>query len=263
MPDDDKEHLIFDIKPYHLREEKETPIEELYKEEEQEETHKKLGFLGRLRKKTKPEHKETKSKQKIKQESVLEEENEEFISKKKTRKKIIVTASVLVAISLFFYIGTVMLPKATLVIHAKRIEKSIKAAATATTEVTSVDSENQKIPAKVFVFKRTLTKEYPTSKQTVTKKATGIITIYNAYSTASQRLVATTRFRSPDGKIFRINAGVTIPGAKTTGGTIILSSIDVPVTADQPGAPYNIGATSFTIPGFEGSPKYKGFYGKS
>ncbi|MBI5421178.1 MAG: hypothetical protein HZA35_02590 [Parcubacteria group bacterium] len=264
MLDNDKEHLIFDIKPKHMGERAETPIEELYKEEEQEETHKKLGFLSRLRKKEKPTTKEKKSKTKPEPEPELEEEEqEETIPEKKSYKKILIITSIFIVGFVILYIGTAVLPKAMLTIHAKRVEKSIKAAATASTEITSVDIENQKIPARVFVFKRTLTKEYPTSKQTVTQKATGVITIYNAYSGASQRLVATTRFRSPNGKIFRINTSVTIPGAKIGGGSITPSSIDVPVTADKPGAEYNMEPTTFTIPGFEGSPKYKGFYGKS
>ncbi len=261
MLENDKEHLIFDIKPKHLGEKGGTPIEELYKEEEaQEESQKKLGFLGRLRKKERPEQKEKKSKP---EPELEEEEQEESTPEKKSYKKIIIITSIILMCSVVLYAGIVILPKATLTLHPKRTEKSIKAAATASTEIISVDSENQKIPATVFVFRRTLTKEYPTSKQTVTKKATGVITIYNAYSSAPQRLVATTRFRSPDGKIFRIDSSVTVPGAKISQGTITPSSISVPVTADQTGASYNIESASFTIPGFEGSAKYKGFYGKS
>jgi len=271
MLENDNEHLIFDIKPKRAGKTKETPIEELYKEEEQEDEHHKAGFFGRFRKKEKPEHKEKKIKQKLEQESNLEdneteeeeEEEEEPTQRKKTYRKMAIVTSILVVGFVVFYIATAILPKATLTVSAKRVEKSIKSAATAGIETTSVDLENQKIPAKAFVFKRTLTKEYPTSKKVTTKKATGVITIYNSHSSASQRLVATTRFRSPDGKIFRLDTGVTIPGAKINQGVITPSTIDVPVTADQPGAAYNIGATSFTIPGFEGTPKYKGFYGKS
>ena len=46
-------------------------------------------------------------------------------------------------------------------------------------------------------------------------------------------------------------------------GEIVPSSIDVEVVADEPGKEYNIGPTTFSIPGFKGSPKYEGFYGKS
>ncbi len=266
MIKNDNEHLIFDIKPKHMGGEKETPIEELYKEEELEETHQKVGFLSRFRRK------EKQPKQKLEQESEFEEneetEEEPVLQENpstslRAGKKIIIIALILIVSFIVFYIGTAILPKATITINAKRVEKSIKSATTAGIETTSVDFENQKIPAKVFVFKRTLTKEYPTSKQTITQKAKGTITIFNAYSGAPQKLVATTRFRSPDGKIFRINNGITIPGAKVSQGVITPSSIDASVTADQPGALYNIDATSFTIPGFEGSPKYKGFYGKS
>jgi len=35
------------------------------------------------------------------------------------------------------------------------------------------------------------------------------------------------------------------------------------VIADQPGESYNIGPTKFTIPGFQGTPRYEKFYGES
>lgn len=47
-------------------------------------------------------------------------------------------------------------------------------------------------------------------------------------------------------------------------GKLTPSSIEVDVTADQPGDAYNIGpATGWKIPGFEGTPKYEGFYAES
>src|SRR3989344_8299374 len=56
--------------------------------------------------------------------------------------------------------------------------------------------------------------------QHVSKPATGVITIFNAHSTASQELVATTRFSAPDGKVYRIRSTVVVPGAtKKTDGT--------------------------------------------
>ena len=73
----------------------------------------------------------------------------------------------------------------------------------------------------------------------------------------------TTRFRATNGKIFRLTSTVTIPGAVIDEGKIIASSKEVDVEADEAGDTYNIGPSDFNIPGFEGTPKYTAFYGKS
>lgn len=97
----------------------------------------------------------------------------------------------------------------------------------------------------------------------VSEKAKGTVVVYNEYSTAPQKLIVNTRLESPDGKIYRMNNAVTVPGYTKSGTKIIPGSIKVSVTADQPGEAYNIGLVDFTIPGFKGSPQYEKFYGRS
>ncbi len=46
------------------------------------------------------------------------------------------------------------------------------------------------------------------------EKARGIIRVYNDYSTVSQPLVATTRFVSAEGKLFRTPERIVVPGAR-------------------------------------------------
>lgn len=101
--------------------------------------------------------------------------------------------------------------------------------------------------------------------QRVSKTATGVITIFNSYSTASQKLVATTRFEAPDGKIYRIHDLITIPGAtKKQDGTLTPGSTTATVYASVAGAEYNLAqVTRFTIPGFRGDPQYSKFYAQS
>lgn len=86
------------------------------------------------------------------------------------------------------------------------------------------------------------------------KRAGGKIVIYNTYSSKSQILVAQTRFESPEGKIYRIEDRVSVPG---------MGSLEVDVYADEPGPEYNIGFVDFTIPGFKGSPQYDKIYARS
>jgi hypothetical protein len=121
------------------------------------------------------------------------------------------------------------------------------------------------IAAQLFTQTKNATQSYAASgKKYMETKAHGTIKIVNAYSSETQALVASTRFVTPDGKIFRLQNAVTVPGAKIVSGKIEPSSIDAQVIADKAGTEYNIGPTErFTIPGFQGTPKYDAFYGVS
>ena len=94
----------------------------------------------------------------------------------------------------------------------------------------------------------------------VEAKATGKAIIYNNYDSSPQKLIKNTRFESSKGKIYRINQSVEVPGKK--GGTP--GSVEVTLYADSNGADYNIpDNSSFTIPGFKGTPRESLFYAKS
>jgi hypothetical protein len=90
------------------------------------------------------------------------------------------------------------------------------------------------------------------STETANDSAQGTITILNAQSTA-QTLITNTRFQSPAGLIYRIHSPITIPAESATA---VPGSVTATVYADQPGQQYNIGATTFTVPGLQGSSSY-------
>ncbi|MDD2657261.1 MAG: hypothetical protein PHD04_01190 [Candidatus Pacebacteria bacterium] len=94
--------------------------------------------------------------------------------------------------------------------------------------------------------------------KTVNSSASGTITIYNTQS-KSQRLVTNTRFATAAGLIFRIHTAVTVP----SGTSAKPGSVSTKVYADQAGSSYNVGATSFTIPGFAGTPLETAVYARS
>ena len=120
------------------------------------------------------------------------------------------------------------------------------------------------LPGEILNIEKELIEEFSASGKTMEeKKAEGIIRIYNAYSTDSQILVATTRFVSTEGKLFRSVERVTIPGGHYEGGKLVPGFLDIQVRADQPGEDYNIGPSTFSIPGFAGTARYTYFYGKS
>ncbi|MFW5853041.1 MAG: hypothetical protein ACOCU8_00180 [Patescibacteria group bacterium] len=87
----------------------------------------------------------------------------------------------------------------------------------------------------------------PSGTETVTSYAEGDITIYNS-SAEPQTLVERTRFESPDGKIFRIQKQVVVPG-KTDEEP---GQLTTKVIADEPGEAQNIEPTTFTVPGLAG-----------
>ncbi len=94
--------------------------------------------------------------------------------------------------------------------------------------------------------------------KTVNSSASGTLTIYNTQA-KSQRLITNTRFATSAGLVFRIRSAVTVPG----GTTAKPGSVNAKVYADKEGSSYNIGPSSFTIPGFAGTPQESMVYARS
>ncbi len=94
--------------------------------------------------------------------------------------------------------------------------------------------------------------------KTVSSSASGTITIYNTQAKA-QKLIANTRFATSAGLVFRIRAAVTVP----SGTSSKPGSVTAKVYADQAGTSYNVDPTSFTIPGFAGTPLASQVYARS
>jgi hypothetical protein len=122
------------------------------------------------------------------------------------------------------------------------------------------------MPFEVITLEETGEKTVPaTGEKTVEKRATGVVVIYNDYSSAPQRLIKNTRLLTDDGKIYRLESSVVVPGQKKVDGKTTPGSVEVSVVADQAGENYNIDLTDFTIPGFkeDKDPRYEKFYGRS
>lgn len=92
----------------------------------------------------------------------------------------------------------------------------------------------------------------------VKSSASGTLTIFNTQAKA-QKLIANTRFATASGLIFRIHTAVTVPA----GTTAKPGSITAKVYADREGPSYNVAPTSFTIPGFAGTPQANAVYARS
>ncbi|MEX0910224.1 MAG: hypothetical protein WDZ73_00515 [Candidatus Paceibacterota bacterium] len=102
-----------------------------------------------------------------------------------------------------------------------------------------------------------------TGSENVSKKASGQIAIFNDFSSEDQLLVTNTRFETPDNLIYRISEPVTVPGQVEQNGQTIPGQVVVTVTAEEAGNSYNLENSDFTIPGFEGTPRFEGFYART
>lgn len=120
--------------------------------------------------------------------------------------------------------------------------------------VNGINLEAKIIPGRILNDIQEWSQQFTASgKTTVELKAQGTIRVYNKYH-LPQTLVATTRFLSADGKLFRSKNRIVIP----SGGYQ-----DVEVEAAEPGESYNIEPTTFSVPGLAGSPRYTLVYGES
>jgi hypothetical protein len=180
-----------------------------------------------------------------------------------TGKRVAWIAAALIVLVAALYGITVIFGSAKISITFKKTPFGYNGTFTADKAASQINAAQDIIPAQVFLVNKNIAVSFPASGQeNVSLKAHGTITIYNAYSSSPQTLVATTRFVTPAGKIFRLANEVIVPGAAVTNGAIVPSSITAAIVADQPGPDYNASSTpKLTIPGFEKTPKYNAFYG--
>jgi len=111
------------------------------------------------------------------------------------------------------------------------------------------------IPGRVIALTLEETRDFSVTEEGATEvptKAGGLVTIHNI-SNRAQPLVATTRLQTPDGMLFRIDEGVTVPAGST---------VEAMAHADEEGIDGEIGPSSFTIPGLN-STRQKEVYAES
>ena len=94
----------------------------------------------------------------------------------------------------------------------------------------------------------------------VTIAATGTILIYNSYSSSPQVLAIDTRLEGSNNKIYKTSKKITVPGMTKDGKP---GSIEAGIYAAEIGEEYNSTPLDFKILGFQGTPKYSKFYGRS
>lgn len=178
-------------------------------------------------------------------------------------KKIVFTFLAAVLLSLGFIVF-ILVSQAKIKIVPGKKDFSVNIPVVISDRITKPDEVYGMIPGELIQVEKIVSKTFAASgDKEVFQKAEGEIAIYNNFSVASQPLVATTRFQTPEGLVFRILKAVTVPGKIKVGNEFKPGEVKVKVLADRAGEEYNIEPAEFKIPGFLGSPKYKGFYAKS
>ena len=168
------------------------------------------------------------------------------------------------AVAVLLIVLFVFLGSAQVILKPQKQKLDFELPVAVSTNVAETDASINRIPGQFLSFKADASKDFPaTGEEEVVKKARGEITVFNNFNSDPQNLVATTRFESSKGLIFRIPRPITVPGARVLNGQLTPGSITVEVMADKPGPEYNINADRFTVPGFSGTPKFEGFYAES
>lgn len=117
----------------------------------------------------------------------------------------------------------------------------------------------------------TLTKEGEevvagTAGKKVERRAIGNIMLYNNFNSYSRKFLADTRLMAGNGKIYKLQSTVTVPGRTKVNGKYVPGSVQARVYAEKPGPEYNILLADllgdFRVVAFKGDPQYETFYGR-
>ncbi len=171
-------------------------------------------------------------------------------SEKKSKKSLFVIGGTALAVIIAVLVVSSMMSKTTLTVYPEFKEPNINAEFTA-----YPDRREGELAYEVMTIEETGEAQVKASgEEHVETQAKGTIEIIKT-TTGSERLIKNTRFRSPEGRVFRIQESVVIPGAVKDGeGNLVPGTIRAEVFADDVGQEYNLPAgTRFDVPGFKES----------
>lgn len=189
-------------------------------------------------------------------------DNEKPTTKSKSKKIIfILLIAIAVLLILLFFVFSI-LDKAIVKITPKTENSSFSEKITI--EELSNKTNGSSLGYRIIELSQQVTKTViAVDEKAVEEKASGDITIFNQYSKNPQKLIKNTRFESSDGRIYRIQDSIEIPGYTESDGKIIPGQLTVTVYADKPGEKYNLQSDTFTIPGFAGQEPFGFFSAKT
>lgn len=225
-------------------------------EEEEEEEAEEEASRDEPTEEKKSTRKEEPAKPKEDQEEIKKDKNIPMNSHKiglsKTKKIVIIASSVCGVILLA--LAYIFIPYADVSVQLKTENMTVEKQISVDPGVRAVDSSNLIVPGTWIEIEKEVSKTYTTTgKRDEGAKATGTITIINDYDSSSHKFPAGTQFLVGD-KVFLSTADATVPtitnikiiGVNTTWDP---GTVQVAVTAKNPGDGYNIGPSTFSIAG--------------
>ena len=146
------------------------------------------------------------------------------------RRWLFLDALLVSAASFYLY-----LPRAVVTIWLKTFPLVFEEKIVVSRDFKKVDPANRTLPGKAVESEVLLEEEFPASGLSLKEeKARGMVRIFNDYSIQAQVLVATTRFVSSQGKLFRLLERTTVPGQTIANWKTAAGFVDAPVVADLP-----------------------------
>lgn len=175
----------------------------------------------------------------------------------KFRNRIFIGVGGLVIIGILYFVGMVILPKATITVKTNTSDLETKFELIAKTDVQTLDVDKKIFPAQLKELKTELSEKVTaTGKTDKGNKATGKVTFFNCskddkLSDTPRTVPAGTGISSGD-KTFITQTAVTIQPSGFTGNTCKSDkpSAEVSVTAAKGGDIYNLAARTYSVNGF-------------
>jgi hypothetical protein len=166
------------------------------------------------------------------------------------RKRLFLGIVVLVVLIAFIVWANVFAPSATIVITAKTIASPISQTVSLSTGATNVTTDT--IQTVTQTLQKTVSVKFTaTGSQDLGAKATGSLTLQNAYSSTSIDVPSGSSFTA-NGLSFLTTQDVTVPAGGLLKGTVVPGTATVNVQASAPGPSYNLSPQAYTSDDVQG-----------
>lgn len=200
-------------------------------------------------------NKKSKKKKKTKKKS---KSKRDWINLKWIAKKWVSITITLLTLGVLYFIGFYILPQAEIMVNINRTEALVDYSVQVNTDISTTTSNDGDfdltIPGEIIISNKNTQMKFEASEErNVERKAKGDLVIYNKFE-EDIPLVENTRFRSPDGNIYKTDNAITLPAADTSGDSVSPSQVNVSVTAEEAGEDYNINPSSderWKMPGLQ------------